>query len=377
MYLIFVKMRKILILKKLILKTMKKSELTSKEQLMLYGIANYPQYTDKQLSEKLDLKHSTVTAIRHRLRENEYYRTLMIPRLQNMGCEMLVVIYTNFSPLIPLEERVEITGEAIEVFDEIFLSVGDEDKGFSMSISKDYATIGKINDIRTKTFGGRGLLENEYPNMIVFPFEISKIYRFFDFAPLIRSVFNLDLGSDEDVENISFVNKEEVSFSDTKKHVYCMLIKYPELSDNNIGRELGVSRHTVSRLRRDFEQNKLMRKSNLPNLKKLGFEIMTFYHIQFDPRNPPDIEADDIALLMNDSSIFMASRMFEAFMLSVHVDYDDYKKDKTRVMQVLKENKWIAQDPLIRTYSLSSLNFIKDFKFVPIAKKIVGCDLLI
>ena len=370
-------MRKKLILKKLILKTMKKAELTSKEQLMLYGLANYPQYTDRQLSEKLDLKHSTVTSIRHRLRENEYFRTLVIPRLQNMGCEMLVVIYTNFSPLIPLEERVEITGETIEVFDEIFLSVGEEDKGFSMSISKDYATIGKINDIRTRTFGGRGLLEDKYPNMIVFPFDISKIYRFFDFAPLLKSSFSLDLEPEEKVKNVGFVNKEEASFSDTEKHVYCMLVKYPEMSDNNIGRELGVSRHTVSRLRRDFERNKLMRKINLPNLKKIGFEIMTFYHIHFDPSNPPDIETDDLALLINDSSIFMASRMFEAFMLSVHVDYDDYKKDKTRVMQVLKENKWIAQDPLIRTYSLGSLIFIKDFKFAPITKKIVGCDLLI
>ena len=96
-----------------------------------------------------------------------------------------------------------------------------------------------------------------------------------------------------------------------------MLTKYPEISDSKIGGEIGVSRHTVSRLRRDFVQNNLIRKINLPDLKKLGFEIMTFYHIKFDPSNPPDIETDDIELLMNDSSIFMASRMFEAFMLSV------------------------------------------------------------
>jgi hypothetical protein len=100
---------------------MEKNELTKKEKLMLYGIARYPKLTDKQLSEKLELKHSTVTSIRNRLRENEYFRTLTIPRLQNMGCKMLVAIYTNFSPLIPLEERIEITGAAIEVFDEIFL----------------------------------------------------------------------------------------------------------------------------------------------------------------------------------------------------------------------------------------------------------------
>ncbi|MCK5261699.1 MAG: helix-turn-helix domain-containing protein, partial [Thermoplasmatales archaeon] len=233
---------------------MKKSELTKKEKLMLYGLVRYPQLTDKQLSEKLDLKHSTVTSIRHRLKENEYLRKLIIPKLQSMGCEMLVVIYTNFSPLIPLEERVEITGKAIEVFDEIFFSVGEQDKGFSLSFSKDYATIGRINDIRTQTFGGRGLLEEEYPNMVVFPFEISKIYRFFDFAPLLRNGFGLDLEIETEFENVKFGSEGNVVFSDTEKNVYCILTSYPELSDSDVGRELGVSRHTISRLRRKFKE---------------------------------------------------------------------------------------------------------------------------
>jgi hypothetical protein len=99
------------------------------------------------------------------------------------------------------------------------------------------------------------------------------------------------------------------------------------------------------------------------------------FHIRFDPRNPPDIAKDEARKLMGNSTILMASRMFEAFMLSVHVDYDDYKRDSNRIMQILKENKWIAENPIIRTHSLNELIFIKDFKFAPISKKIINCDL--
>ena len=360
--------------KELILTAMEKIELTKKEKIMLYGLTNYPNLNDKQLSEKLKLKHSTVTSIRHRLRENKFYRKLIIPILQNMGCKMLVVIYTNFNPLIPLEERVKITGKTIEVFDEIFFSVGAQDKGFSLSLAQDYASIGRINDIRTQTFGGHGLLENEYPNMVVFPFEISKIYRFFDFAPLLKSSFNLEQIIDGAVRNLSFVKREAIAFSDTEKKVYCTIVGFPELSDSEIGKKIGVSRHTVSRLRRSFENNSMIRRINLPNLKNLGFEILTFFHIRFDPRHYPDMEKDKASLLMSSSTIFLASRMFEAFMISVHVDYDDYNKDKTRVMQLLKENKWVAEDPLISTYSIREMITIKDFRFEPIAKKIVGCN---
>jgi hypothetical protein len=254
------------------------------------------------------------------------------------------------------------------------LSVGERDKGFSLSLSKDYSTIGRINDIRTQTFGGRGLLEEEYPNMVIFPFEISKIYRFFDFAPLLYNELNIDFHQEEDSEIINFGSKEKKMFSDTEKNVYCMLISYPELSDSDVGRELGVSRHTISRLRRKFEKNNLLKKINIPNLEKLGYEIVAFYHILFDPRNPPNMDGNDSLSLISNSTVFFASRRFEAVMISIYKNYDDYKSDMIKKIQILKANQWIAEDPIVRTYSLSNMNYIKDFKFAPIASKIVGCD---
>jgi len=353
---------------------MKKVELTSKEKQILYGLVKYPQMTDKQLSEELKIKHSTATAIRHRLKKNDYLRKLIIPKLQNMGCQMLVVIYTNFSPLIPLEERVEIAGKTIEVFEEIFFSVGEQDKGFSLSFSKDYATVGRINDIRTQTFGGRGLLEDEYPIMVIFPFEISKVYRFFDFAPLLKKTFKIESDKEDEILNLAFINKNSVNFSDNEKNIFCMLVSYPEMSDSDIGREMDVSRHTVSRLRRRFEEKNLIRYIFLPNLKKIGFEILVFSHILFDPKNPPIIDNDEAALLMNDSTVFFASRMFEASMISIYQDYDDYKSDMMKITQTLKENRWVVKDPIVRSYGLNNMVFIKDFKFAPITHKIVGCD---
>ena len=353
---------------------MRKIELTPKEKMILYGLVKYPKLTDKRLSEKLKLKHSTATSIRHRLKEKEYFRRLIIPKLQNMGCQMLVTIYTNFSPLIPLEERVEITGKTIEVFEEIFFSVGEQDKGFSLSISKDYATIGRINDIRTQTFGGRGLLEEEYPSMVVFPFEISKIYRFFDFAPLLRKTFQIESEEKDEIIDLEFSDKKTINFSDTEKNVYCMIVSSPDISDSSVGREIGVSRHTVSRLRRSFEERNLVKHICLPNLQKLGYEILVFSHIRFNPKNPPNMDNNEAALLMTDSTIFFASRRFEAVMLSIYHSYENYKSDIMKVMQVLKENQWIAQDPIIKSYGLNTMVFIKDFKFSSIASKIVGCD---
>ena len=87
------------------------------------------------------------------------------------------------------------------------------------------------------------------------------------------------------------------------------------------------------------------------------------------------MKKDDVAKLMSNSTILLASRMFEAFMISIHTDFDDFKKDSTRINQILKENKWIAENPIIRTHSVSEIVFIKDFVFAPIAKKTLGVNL--
>ncbi len=354
---------------------MERTELKSNEKKVLLGLVRYPNLTDKQLAEILQMKHSTLTTIRNRLHSKNYFRTIYIPNLEHLGSKMLVVIYTSFSPLIPLDERVQITGDTIEVFDEIFLSVGEQEKGFSISLAEDYATIGKINDIRTQTFGVRGLLEESYPHMVIFPFEISKIYRFFDFAPLFHQEFQLNPDDRNFKKSFGFISPKQITkLSETEKNVFSAIIRFPDLSTNEIGIRFGLSRHTVARLKRRFEDDGLLRKMYLPDLKKLRFQILSFYHISFSPSTPPDLEHDQAVALLSDSTIFFASRHFEAVMISIYSEYNDYKQDQTRINQILKENQWITEKPLILSYSLDDLVFIKDFKFTPITTKVLKCD---
>ena len=351
-----------------------KRELTHNEKLVLYGIIKHPHLVDRELSGLLGLKHSTITSIRRRLRKDSYFRTLRVPMIQNIGCKLLVVTYTSFNPVINLDKRVQITGKTIEVFEEIFFSVGEQEKGFSLSFSKDYSTVGKINDIRTQTFGRRGLLENEYPKEVLFPFDISKIYRFFNFSPLLNSFFGFNQkDKDNSGVNVDFYKKTKTSFSNSEKKVYGTLIEYPEETDSSIAQKINVSRHTVSRIKNMLEQQDCLKKIRMPNLRKLGFEILAFYHIKFNPQNSSNLEKNDVIPLRNESTIFMASRVFETVLISVYTNFEAYKKDKTRIIQFLKKNNWLLDTPGIRTYSLNKLVVIKDFVFAPIVNKLLEC----
>jgi len=344
-------------------------DLTNYEKKVLYGIIKYPNVNDREIAQKLGIKQSTVAAIRKRLREESYYKIFAVPMLQNFGAEMMVVIHTNFNPVIPLEKRIEITEKRIEASEEIFFSMGEEDKGFSLSFAKNYTSIGKINDIRAKTFGQLGLLDKEYPMEVIFPFEISKVYRFFNFATLTGKLF----GIKDESDNQNFFPVKESKMTNREKEVFCKIIEYPEASSKDIAEMIGITRHTVGRLKRKFIGNDYIKIIAIPDFSKLELKILSFYHIIFDPRHSPDYEKDEVKKLLNDEVIFFATRQFECVAISLYESYESYKIGKTAMFQKIKEEGWIAEKYMIRTFSLNKAKIIKDFNFSPITKKILEC----
>jgi len=345
----------------------KKVNLTKNEEKVLYGLVKHPDLNDTVLSSTLDVKLSTFTSIKKRLKDQGLFRIVNVPLLNRLGCELLTIIYTRFNPVIPLEERIRTTKKTIEIFEEIFFSVGEQDKGFSVSMSKNYTNIGRINDIRTETFGKLGLLEDEYPQEAIFSFENSSINHFFDFSRVLKNLFSIE-DDDKIKDNIGWFNTlQEVHLSNKEKKTYLTLIENPEDTTTEIGKQVGVSRHTIARMKKDFIKNNFIKTITLPNLQKLGFEILAFYPINFNPGKAPNKK--DLQILDTYSTIFRASRLFETILISAYPTYQDYKEDKMFKIRYLKENNLISTNPLIGEYMFERMVVIKDFDFAPLVKK--------
>jgi hypothetical protein len=343
-------------------------ELTKNEQKVLFGLVTYPELNDSALSEIINVKLSTFTSIKRRLIEHDAFKQIRIPLLNKLGSELLAVIHSEFNPIIPLKERIERAKESIEIYDEIFYSTGIQEKGFSISLSKNYTNIGKINDIRTETFGKLGLLENEYPSEMIFPFQTSNIIRFFNYGRTLGTYYNID-NTNNATDEQWFKNGKPIPLSKKEKLVFATLIEYPQKTTQKIGDIVNLSRHTVSRLKNKFYQLKLMKNLTIPNLHKLGFEILAFYHFQYNPGKPPSKE--DISVLDTPSTIFLASRRFESVIISAYPSYQNYKEDKMQKIRFLKENDFISYTPLVRKYMFDQMEFLKHFDFAPITKKIL------
>ncbi len=346
--------------------------LSHNEKLALYGLIRFPLLKDREIAEIVGLKVTTFSSIKERLKTAGYYRTIQIPMLERLGAEILCVIYTHFNPAVPAAERARKTSKTIEISDELFYSAGETSRGFSLSLSKDYTDISKIEEKRIDTFAQMGLLEEEYPTKLVFPFETSQLHRFLDYAPLLKSTFEIEL--DEKHEPDVSGSTEKIELSQTERTVFCALIENPELNDHALGEMLPVSRHTIATVRKKFVSDCLIKTMRIPSMKLLGFNVLSLYHLRYNPSNPPDPEelADEI---MDDSTIFFISRKFESFMLAVYPTFQSCKDENVRKIQFLKTQDYMTDKTLIEDYSIRNMITIKDMVFGPIARKIVRCDL--
>ncbi|MCD6468043.1 MAG: hypothetical protein J7L32_01850 [Thermoplasmata archaeon] len=348
---------------------MNQRNLTKNEKKVLYGLVKHPDLSESELSSLINVKLSTLTSIKRRLQQQNLFHATIVPMVNRLGCELMVATHTSFNPVIPLQERVKTTKKTIEIFDEIFFSVGEQEKGFSLSVAKRYTDIGKIDEIRTETFGKVGLLEKEYPQEAIFPFEISNIQRFFDYSRILKHTLSPDNTEEKETKEQWFTNNQGYELNEKEKKVLIALVENPEATTQQIGNLVGCSRHTAARIKNRLFEEKILKKIIIPNIEKLGFEILTFHHLNFNPYRPPN-EAEK-KHLDTPSTIFFAHRRFEAVLISAYRTYQEYKEDKTKKMSYLKEKDLITYTPVIRKYVFGRMVVIKDFDFAPITKKML------
>ncbi len=204
---------------------------------------------------------------------------------------------------------------------------------------------------------------------MLFPFALSSIPLFLDYAPLLASKTGLELPPD--IFTGIPEDSSPIELSDNEKKVMYGLVSNPDMNDKELAEHLGTSRHIVSKSRKRMEAENLVIKKRIPNLLKLGFKVMTLSHIRFNPRKPLDSALLKSGVLQNPATILLAARKYDCIAISAHLDYEDYRLEHTRMVQHLKENNYLAEMPETSKYMIPSMVVMKDITFGPIVKKIL------
>lgn len=284
----------------------------------------------------------------------------------------MAVTYSVFSSSMSLDSRLQISADIAEKHDEVFWAVSETTQGISLQISKNFTEI-KMNIERLeKAYCKHNVTSEPSITLLPFPFKLSKVINFFDFAPFLNQIFDLKKGDNEQVPAYGGDNNG-VFLNESEKPVYHALIKYPSLSDKELAEILSISRHTIARARKKFENDALIKTIRIVDLKKLGFEILVLNHFSFNMKLSEGEKKRGIeALMENKQPIFMVLGDVEGVSLVPYKSFEEYRECCGKIADLNKKIGMFSKAPTSLLLSTTSMTHIKDHDYAPLTKKILG-----
>jgi hypothetical protein len=290
--------------------------------------------------------------------------------LEKIGCELLTVRYGSFDPLTTYEMREKCA--STQKFQEVFFKRSSDKSRIALSAATDFTEVKRYIDYSNKVYGEQGFLPEEGITHVFFPFKVSKIFRFYDYAPLLKQHFNLP-GESKSEFNTEFVESEPVKLTDNEKLVFYAIVKYPEFNDNEIAKKVSMTRQYVSNARKKFEYGGLIKTINMPNLSALDFQMVVLMHVTVNPKSSLSARRHGIEKIMSQGAhIFDIAGNLEFVLISAFKDYPEYEKIHDDMVNYYTEHDLLLKTPVTKIMLNRDIKLRINGRFAPLVKKVFG-----
>ncbi len=320
------------------------TQLTRKEKLVFYNLVKNPDFNDSQISTEITVKRSTVTAIRNRLKKEGYYSTIVVPNLPALGARMLAIYYGKYNPLTPIEERMKSAtyGEDIK-HPELVFARSTDTEFIKIYVAENLVDIRFVRDKIFIDYEARNFIEDIHS--IYYPFELCWISSLFNFVPLMGKLIGIE-PEEKDYNNYIFNGIRKVELTNAEKVVLDAVVKNPEANTMELSKITGKTRSTVSRIRADLSDRKLIQTLCLPALEKLGCELMAFIHTKFNPKSSMETRKDEMKFVSKAAShLFKVSGNIESAGILIPRNYTEYIALYNELISLYREKGYISENP--------------------------------
>ena len=350
--------------------------LSRNEQLTLYGLVRHPDHTDRELAAELGLKPSTVTSIKNRLKNEGHFETIRIPAFWRLGCELFCVGNFRLNPAAPTEELLKKLREHLGPRGEVALAVTDATQLFIWALCRKYSDAWSVSEDCIQKLADEGiiLLEGGTPRLHHFPLEQLELFNMFNASSVLKKLFGLDV---KDKDSDCGLNPEmrTRSLNRIEKQVLCGLVQYPELLDSALAKKIGVSRQSVTKIKRRLETEKYIATVRVPNYQKLDLQIMLVGTYILSPSAPASAAKSLMEWVLHEMPpVFQFRCNRNGFGIGLARDYRAVHRTLREICKKYTETGALKKDPDIQIYSLPDVVYIKPLSFLPALKKILDMD---
>jgi hypothetical protein len=344
-------------------------KLTSKERLVLYGLARYPGLSDIDLASKIGVDRSTIFKSKRKFRDWQLIKLLNVPSGEAVGAEILTTVFVRFKPTAPFEARQKTAAFQGWINQPKCVShISTDTDSVSMFYSK------SLTDFKAST---DPFIDEYYMNDFIddifyahYPFQMSS--HFADAALAVDRIF--ELGRSDPPEEL-FQEKptpEEARLTDKDKLTLYAFVKYPMLSDLELSRRTGISRPTISGKRTKFFQSGLLSREAYVDWQKICCELMSFYHVQIrHGKDKEDLMKVYDAFRRVGAPLYSYLQPGELFGAFLSTGYPQLKSNMDAEMRLLAEQGLINKRPNLVIMPLREIRATK-VDYAPMVGDMLG-----
>ncbi len=348
-----------------------KLDFTPAEKAVLYGLVRHPTLNDRQLSEIINVKPSTTTAIRRRLREREVFYTKRIPMPNKLGYEILVFVFGRIRPDTEKPQLKKLL-KWIHDVPGIFYAIMSSDSICCMGYFKSYSEYRNLADAVWEAFGDKGPIDPRSWKSVVLSIERCKIVSFFDFSSPLRHLFKIEeeIKLDKELETVTHerLTKKE-------KTVLAGLVAYPESSDKAVANKVKASRQAVSSMRKRFEENGTLRTLRILNLNEMGYQLVPVGHLVFQPQATLSVRWPGIERTARLSPLLMwIASTHETVAIGLMRDYDELHELRKDFLEYYAKRGFYSEEPSVTMFPVSDTDIVKDFDFTGFMNRLAEED---
>ena len=344
-------------------------KLTSKERLVLYGLARYPGFSDIDLASNIGVDRSTIFKSKRKFRDWKLIKLLNVPSGEAVGAEILTSVFVRYKPNAPFEVRKGSKSyENWAKYPNCVSHISTDTDSISTFYSK------SLTDFRVDF---DPIIDDYYRNDFVediryfqYPFQVSSYLA--DAALAVNSLFELartDLP--EEIVPPKSALTEESRLTEKDKLTLYAFVKYPMLSDLELSRRTGISRPTISGKRTKFFQTGLLTREAYIDWQKICCELMSFYHVRIrHGHDREDLSRVYQAFRKIGAPLFSYLQPGEIFGAFLSTSYPELKSRMDGELRTLSRQGLITERPMLVIMPLSEIKATK-IDYAPMVAKML------
>ncbi len=331
---------------------MARKKLTPNERIVFYNLVKYPNVSDRAVAEKSGAKISTVTAIKNRLKEQNYFKKLKTPCVYNLGYELFNASIWNMNPVSLKDSLLQDIRNHLNPTHSIAGISGN--KMYMLNFGLNYTESHELTNKLDRIYWNNGLIDKMDDRCTkLLPFEGASIFSYFDDTPLLGKILGLE--DNYWPEIITPETPAELKLSKLERKVFHALVENPEWPDTHIANAYDVTRQVVAKLKKRWEKQGMLKTSRSINLERLGMEIMEFTFVKIDMSQGQDkVVKALINPLKEVAPLFSMLSGYDLFYTTAHADYSSYQQTRFEFMRKLRKSGLYSEAPHTTVISLNN-----------------------